>query len=67
MLLDHLQANSGWILIQKGCDKAGPLQVDVHLESPPKEHLEAETTLKLLVLFPLFNLWMPLLGFIFLK
>ena len=33
MLLDHLQANSGWILIQKGCDKAGPLQVDVHLES----------------------------------
>lgn len=41
--------------------------LDVRLESPPKERLEAEATLKLLVPFPLFNLWMPLWGFISLK
>ena len=41
--------------------------LDVQLESPPKERLEAETTLKLLVPFPLFNLRMPLRGFISLK
>ena len=36
--------------------------LDVQLECPPKEHLEAETILKLLVPFPLFNLWMLLRG-----
>lgn len=48
----------------------GPLlypSLDVQLESPPKEHLEAETILKLLVPFSLFNLWMLLRGFITLK
>ena len=43
------------------CSPRGPVlypALGFQLESHPKEHLEAETTLKPLVPCPLFNLWM---------